>query len=355
MRTHSVQGRALAVIGAVVAGAALAFGGGAAVAQQQDFSNVVIDAVKVTDNIYMLVGAGGNTTIQFGPEGVLVVDTSFAPMSDKILAEIKKLSSQPIRYVVDTHVHGDHIGGNAAIAKAGRTRAGGNVVGDLGSGATNQAAIIAHENVLTRLSAPPAQGQEQVAFENWPTETYIGRKKEMIFNNEAVQIIHEEAAHTDGDSLVVFRRNDVIATGDLFTTTMYPLIDEANGGTINGYINALNAILDLTVPSNVNEGGTMVIPGHGRLSDEQDVIEYRDMATIVRDRIREYVKRGMTLEQVKAKKPTLDWDRRYGDGFVKPDAFVEVIYKQMAAEKAASSPAPAARGKAQNKSKGNGE
>jgi glyoxylase-like metal-dependent hydrolase (beta-lactamase superfamily II) len=265
-------------------------------------------------------------------------------MAPKILAEIKKLSNQPIRYVVDTHVHGDHIGGNEPIAKAGRTRAGGNVVGDLGAGATSQAAIIAHENVLTRLSTP--QGQNPVPYNLLPTETYIGSKKEMIFNNEAVQILHEEAAHTDGDSMVMFRRNDVLATGDLFTTVMYPFIDDANGGTINGYVNALNAILDLAVFNNVNEGGTMIIPGHGRLSDKQDVIEYRDMVTIVRDRIREYVKRGFTLEQVKAKKPTLDWDRRYGDGFIKPDAFVDVIYKQMAAEKAAAAPAkPAARGK----------
>jgi len=322
---------------------------GAAAAPQQNFDNVQIDAVKVTDNIYMLVGAGGNVTVQFGPEGVLVVDTSYGPMSAKILAEIKKLSSLPIRYVVNTHVHGDHVGGNEPIAKAGRTRAGGNVVGDLGSGATAQAAVIAHENVLNRMSMP-APGQEGVPSAAWPTETFIGSKKEMIFNNEAIQIIHEEAAHTDGDSLVMFRRNDVISTGDLFTTVMYPFIDEANGGTINGYVNALNAILDLTVANNVNECGTMVIPGHGRLSDEQDVIEYRDMVTIVRDRIKEYVGRGMTLEQVKAKKPTLDWDRRYGDGFTKPEAFVEVVYKQMAADKAAAAPAkPAA------KAKGNGK
>jgi glyoxylase-like metal-dependent hydrolase (beta-lactamase superfamily II) len=317
---------------------------------QQDFSKVEIDAVKVTDNIYMLVGAGGNVTVQFGSEGVLVVDTSYGPMSAKILAVIKQLSSQPIRYVINTHVHGDHIGGNEPIAKAGRTRAGGNVVGDLGSGATAQAAVIAHENVLNRMSMPPP-GQSEVPSAAWPTETFIGTKKEMIFNNEAVQIIHEEAAHTDGDSLVMFRRNDVIATGDLFTTSMYPFIDADNGGTIDGYVNALNAILDLTVANNVNEGGTLVIPGHGRLSDEQDVIEYRDMVTIVRDRIKEYVSRGMTLEQVKAKKPTLDWDRRYGDGFIKPEAFVEVIYKQMAAAKAAAAPAkPAAA-----KTKGNGK
>jgi glyoxylase-like metal-dependent hydrolase (beta-lactamase superfamily II) len=358
--------RVLAMTGAVAVGAALAVTSGlaqqassaqqastaqqASSAQQQDFSQVVIDAVKVTDNIYMLVGAGGNVTVQFGSEGVLVVDTSYGPMSGKILTEIKKLSNQPIRYVINTHVHGDHIGGNEPIAKAGRTRAGGNVVGDLGSGATAQAAVIAHENVLNRMSMPAPDRRACLLPPGRP-ETFIGRKKEMIFNDEAVQIIHEEAAHTDGDSVVMFRRNDVLATGDLFTTVMYPFIDDANGGTINGYVNALNAILDLTVASNVNEGGTMVIPGHGRLSDEQDVIEYRDMVTIVRDRIKEYVHRGMTLEQVKAKKPTLDWDRRYGDGFVKPEAFIEVVYKQLAAEKAAAAPAkPGA-----TKTKGNGK
>jgi len=203
--------------------------------------------------------------------------------------------------------------------------------------------VIAHENVLLRLSMP-AQGQPQVAFGAWPTETFANDKKELLFNDEAVQIIHEPSAHTDGDSLVFFRRSDVLATGDLYMTVMYPYIDEANGGTINGYINALNAILDLTVASNVNEGGTMVIPGHGRLSDEQDVIEFRDMATIVRDRIREYVKRGLTLEQVKEKKPTLDFDPRYGadNGFWTPANFIEVIYKQMVAEKAASTPRPPA-------------
>jgi glyoxylase-like metal-dependent hydrolase (beta-lactamase superfamily II) len=336
-----------AAAGAVLAGAAVAVLGAAinAGAQQQNFDAVQIDALKVRDNIYMLVGAGGNTTIQFGSEGVMVVDTSFAPMSTKIIDAIRAVTDRPIRYVVNTHIHGDHIGGNEAIAKAGRTRAGGNVVGDLGAGATSSAAIIAHENVLTRLSM--ATGAAAVPFGNWPTESFISKRKELRFNDEAVQIIHQPAAHTDGDSLVMFRRNDVIATGDLFTTTMFPFIDEANGGTINGYVNALNAILELTVASNVNEGGTMVIPGHGRLGDEQDVIEYRDMATIVRDRIREYVKRGMTLDQVKAKKPTLDWDARYGtpNGFWTPAQFVEVIYRQMAAEKAAAARTPAATGR----------
>jgi len=343
------------VAAAVVTGAALAVAG-RAVAQQQDFDKVVIDTVKVRDNVYMLVGAGGNTTVFTGDEGILVVDTQFAPLSTKILNAIRAISTGPIRYVVSTHMHGDHIGGNEAIAKAGRTRAGGNVVGDLGAGATSQATVIAHENVLTRLSAPPAAGQQAVPFGQWPTETFFGKKREFLFNGEAVQIIHEPKAHTDGDSVVFFRKSDVVATGDLFTTVMYPFIDVANGGSMNGYIDGLNAILDITVPSNVNEGGTMVIPGHGRLSDEQDVIEYRDMATIVRDRIKEYVKRGMTLEQVKAKKPTLDFDGRYGSdtGFWTTSMFIETIYKEMVALN--PPPAPASRGKGPTKNqKGSGE
>lgn len=333
------RGRLLIVAAAVAAGAAIAVGG-RAIAQQQDFDKVQMDVVQVRPNVYMIVGAGGNTTIQFGDEGVMVVDTQFPQVSAKLLAAIKSVTDAPIRYVVSTHVHGDHIGGNEAIAKAGRTRAGGNVVGDIGAAATATAGIIAHENVLKRLSVDPPAGQQPVPFGNFPTETFFGDKREFLFNGEAVQIIHEPDAHTDGDSLVFFRRSDVVATGDLFTTVMYPFIDTANGGTMNGYIKALNAILDITVASNVNEGGTMVVPGHGRLSDEQDVIEYRDMATIVRDRIREYVKRGMTLEQVKAKKPTFDFDPRYGSdtGFWTTSMFVETIYKEMVKE---NPPAPA--------------
>jgi glyoxylase-like metal-dependent hydrolase (beta-lactamase superfamily II) len=323
--------RAGAVALALVGGAAAALVNHA-VAQNQNFDAVMIDSVKVRDNVYMLVGAGGNITVAFGPDGALVVDTQFAPLAPKIIAAIRAVTEAPIRYIVNTHVHGDHTGGNEQLAKAGRFRAGGNVVGDIGSAATATAAIIAHENVLNRMStaagaaAPPASA--------WPTETFFGRKREFLFNGEAVQIIHQPAAHTDGDSVVFLRKSDVIATGDLFTTVMYPFIDAANGGTTTGYINALNAIIDITVPSNVNEGGTMVIPGHGRLSDEQDVIEYRDMLTIVRDRIREYVKRGMTIDQIKERKPTLDFDGRYGspNGFWTPAQFIEQIHKDMVAE-----------------------
>jgi glyoxylase-like metal-dependent hydrolase (beta-lactamase superfamily II) len=351
---HSRRGRLLLVVAAAFAGAAIA-AGGRAIAQQQDFDKVVMDLVQVRPNVYMIAGAGGNTTIQFGDEGVMVVDTQFPQVSAKLLAAIKSVTDAPIRYVVSTHVHGDHIGGNEAIAKAGRTRAGGNVVGDIGAAATSTAGIIAHENVLKRLSMDPPAGQQAVPFGNWPTETFFNNKREFLFNGEAVQIIHQPDAHTDGDSVVFFRKSDVVATGDLFTTVMYPFIDVANGGTINGYIKALNAIMDITVASNVNEGGTMVVPGHGRLSDEQDVIEYRDMATIVRDRIREYVKRELTLDQVKAKKPTLDFDPRYGSdtGFWTSSMFVETIYREMVKE---NPPAPKGNQRNRsNQSKGSGK
>jgi cyclase len=324
-------GAALAVLVGIQAGA-----------QGQNFDAVEVEILPVRGGVHMLVGAGGNTTVHVGEDGVMVVDTQFAPLSAKILAAVRSLSDKPIRYVVNTHLHGDHIGGNEALARAGRTRAGGNVVGDIGSAATDTARILAHENVLLRLAR--AEGPNAVPRGAWPTETFFDRKKEMIFNGEAVQVLHQPNAHTDGDVVVFFRRSDVVATGDLFTTVMYPFIDQANGGSINGYVDALNAILDLTVASNVNEGGTMVIPGHGRLSDEQDVIEYRDMVTIVRDRIREYVRRGMTLDEVKAARPTLDFDPRYGSdtGFWTTAMFIEAIYRDMTAERAHSGSAGAA-------------
>src|SRR5688500_19016505 len=339
----------IAAVGlAVIAGAALAVV--RAGAQQQDFDKIELDIQRVSGNVHMIVGAGGNTTVFTGPEGVLVVDTSFAPMSGKLLDAIRKLSDEPIRWVVNTHVHADHIGGNEAIAKAGRTRAGGNVVGDIGTAATSTARIIAHENVLSRLSMPQP-GQTPVSPAALPTDTFFNARRDMLFNDEVIQMFHQPNAHTDGDILIHFRKADVVTTGDLFTTVMYPFFEAANGGTVDGYIQTLTNLLAIAVPSNVNEGGTMVIPGHGRLSDEQDVIEYRDMLTIVRDRIREYVKRGMTLDQVKARKPTLDFDPRYGNdtGFWTTSMFIEVIYKQMLAANPPKTVKPATPSRRTNK------
>jgi glyoxylase-like metal-dependent hydrolase (beta-lactamase superfamily II) len=328
--------RLLAVVLAAAVGAAA--GVTRVLAQQQNLDTVQMDVQHVSGGVYMVVGAGGNTTLHIGDEGVMIVDTQYAPLSGKIIAEIRKLTELPIRWIVNTHMHGDHTGGNEPLAKAGRARVGGNVVGDLGQAAGATARIIAHENALNRMSQLQTKGE--LPFAALPTDTFFVARRDMLFNGEPVQMFHQPDAHTDGDILVHFRKSDVLATGDLFTTTMFPFIDEANGGTIDGYIGALNNILAITVASNVNEGGTMVVPGHGRLSDEQDVIEYRDMVTIVRDRIREYAKRGMTLDEVKAKRPTLDFDARYGDdtGFWTTSMFIDVVYKQMAAAHAPKPP-----------------
>jgi glyoxylase-like metal-dependent hydrolase (beta-lactamase superfamily II) len=261
---------------------------------------------------------------------MLVVDTKLAAGAEPLLAALRKISNAPIRYVVNTHHHGDHVGGNAVIAPAGSTIAGGNVSGTIGD-ASKGAAVIAQENVLTRMVA----AMPQPPFAAWPTDTFIDGHKDVYFNGEAVQILHQPKAHTDSDSIVFFRKSDVIATGDVFTTTGYPLLLAADGGSIQGVIAALNRIIDLTVPAEKQEGGTMVIPGHGRLADEADVVEYRDMLTIIRDRVKAMVAMRMTLQQVQAAQPTRDYDARYGatTGFWTTAQFVEAVYRNLMEEK----------------------
>jgi cyclase len=312
-------------------------GRGAPAAQNQERprndENVGVHVLPVQGGVYMLVvdGAGGpavNVTVQVGDDGILLVDTAAAPVSAKLLAEVRKLSNKPIRYIINTHAHPDHVGGNEALAKAGATIAGGNVGADVPPGAT----IIAHENVLNRMSAPTGT---QAPFPNgaWPTDTYFTKQKEIYFNNEAVVVMHQPSAHTDGDSIVYFRRSDVVSTGDVFVTTSYPVIDRPLGGSLTGVITSLNVLLDIAIPRDKQEGGTYLIPGHGRLSDEADLLEYRDMLTIIRDRIDDLVKKGRTLEQVKAAAPTLDYDARYGPttGAWTKDMFLESVYNELKA------------------------
>ena len=289
--------------------------------------------LKVQGNVYLISGAGGNIAVQTGDQGVLVVDTGLAAMSDKVVAAIKKLSDKPIQYIINTHVHADHTGGNEAVRKSGLTYVGANVTGNLTDAGVG-AQIWAQDNVLKRMSAPTGV-QAPAPFGSWPTETYISGRKQIFFNGEPIEIIHQPAAHTDGDSLVIFRRSDVVVTGDIFVTTSFPFIDLERGGSIQGEVDALNNIMEIAIPGLQDEGGTYIIPGHGRICDQPDLLEYRDMVTIIRDRVQAAVKKGMTLQQVKAARLTHDYDGRYGakSGPGTGDAFVESIYRSLTEKK----------------------
>jgi cyclase len=307
--------------------------------QAQSPSDGEVHVLPVQGNVYMLVGTGGNIAVQIGDEGVLVVDTGITSMSDKILAAIKKLSDKPIRYIINTSFDLDHTGGNEAISKAGSTTRGG------------AADVLAHENVLNRMSAPAGKESPTPAAA-WPTDTYFPEEKDIFFNEEAVMMYHDTAAHTDGDTIVFFRRSDVVVAGDIFVTTGYPVIESQNGGSVQGVINGLNRILDITVPKHEQEGGTYVIPGHGHVCDESEVLEYRDMVTIVKERIEDMARRGMTVDQVKAAKPTLDYDLHYGadTGPWTTAMFIEAVYRDVTRPPKPTGVA-AAKGRAQEKGK----
>jgi len=303
-------------------------------AQHPNFEKTAIQVLPVQGNVYLLASPLGNVTVQVGKTGVLLVDTSYPEMTGKLLAAIRKLSDKPVRYIINTHVHADHTGGNENFAKAFGSATEVSVVNTPGSTATQTVQIYAHDNVLARMTKPDS-GHAAAPDTAWPTETFIGNQKELYFNGEAVLMSHEPAAHTDGDTIVYFRGSDVIAAGDIFITTGYPVIDLERGGSLQGIIDGLNHILDIAVPAHHEEGGTYVIPGHGRICDEFDVLEYRDMVTIIRDRIQTMIKKGMTLEQVKAARPTLDYDPQYGadTGSWTTDKFVEAAYRSLTARK----------------------
>ncbi len=291
-----------------------------------------IQVLHVQGDVYMLAGPAGNTVVQAGDGGVLVVDTQSGAAADQLFAAIRTISPKPIHYIINTSVRDDRIGGNATLARLGPTRPNRNPVqAGLGGNVDGKTTILAHETVSNRMidnkAIPPAA---------WPTETFFGDDTEIFFNSEGIQVLHQPAAGTDGDVIVFFRRSDVIATGDLFDTTMYPVIDAQRGGSINGIVAAMNRIVDLAIPDRkVQEGGTMIVPGHGRLCDQQDAIEYRDMLTIIRDRVQYMIGKGRTLDEIKAAKPTLDFDARYGrsSGPWTTDMFIDQIYKDLSKKK----------------------
>jgi cyclase len=306
---------------------------GAVAGAQQPFDSAqgrppALETLRVANNVYAIFGAGGNVTVQTGGDGVLVVDSGMTASVDALLTEVRKLSAAPIRFLINTHAHPDHVGGNIAFSRAA-------------TDPMQPLNIMAHERVLSRMTAAlPAfqQGQTTGGAERLrglPIDEYFTATKDLRFNNEAVVLYHEANAHTDGDTVVLFRGSDVVSAGDIFTPDAYPFIDVANGGTVQGEIAALNHILQLTVPGHTQEGGTYVVPGHGRLCDEADVVEFRDMIVIVRDRVRDMMKKNMTFEQIKAARPTRDYDPAYVTpaSFVKADQFVEAVYRGLNANK----------------------
>lgn len=279
-----------------------------------------IHVLPVQGNIYMFSGDGGNTTVQVGEDGVLLVDTPYGDAAAKIMSEIRKLNRGPVRFIINTSM--DHVRGNAELSKM------------ISQDPTRPLAIIAHENVLNRLTMPVTGSVTPPPQFGLPTDEYFTKFKDLHFNREAVIIYHESNAHTDGDSVVLFRGSDVVSTGDIFTPEEYPAIDLEHGGSIDGEIAALNHVLELTVPAHTQEGGTYVVPGHGHLCDEADVVEYRDMIVIVRDRIQDLIKKGRNLSQVNEAQPTLDYDGRFkkDDGLpdtsnTTRDAFVLAVYR----------------------------
>ncbi len=285
-----------------------------------------IRVLPLRNNVYMLVGDGGNIVVQVGDEGAFVVDTGTGALADKTIAEINKLSDTPIQFIANTGFRQDHTGGNVKLRASGLDPSiqgsfFSNQFADAGQGAT----IIAHQNTQNHMDAlkMPADGI--------PSDTYLEERRRKFHNGDSIEMFWEPNAVTDGDSIVHFRRADVIVTGDIFTTTQYPFIDLKNGGSVQGEIKALNNILDRTVYEHEEDGGTIVVPGHGYVSNEHEVLEYRDMVVIVRDRVRDMINKGATLEQVKAARLTADYDTRFGKstGPWTTDMFVEAVYTSL--------------------------
>jgi cyclase len=295
--------------------------------QQPSTTTAGIESIQIRPNVYVIFGAGSNVTVHVGVDGLIVVDSGSTEKAGALLDVIKALSSQPIRLVINTSADMDHVGGNAIIGGAGI----GLSPDPFGNG--NHATVLAHENVLLRLSAPGANGAES-AFPTrmLPNDTFTSKYRSMYVNDEAVQVIRQTQAHSDSDVMVLFRKADVMVTGDVIDLRHFPVIDSAKGGSIQGELEALNRLLTELVVPNVplvlKPGGTLVVPGHGYVSDYGEVVEYRDMITVIRDTVQELIDKGLTLELVKAANPTKGYRGRYGfdTGQWTTDMFVEAVY-----------------------------
>ena len=326
------KGWAFAVLGLLVCGASIS--------QAAELDSGGLDVVRVRPNFYMIAGAGGNIGVEIGSDGVVLADAGSAAASPQVLAALRKITELPIRYIINTSAEADHVGGNGNLSKAGLTIFT-NLIGNAAMAAamTNGggASIMAHDSVLRRMSAPTGK-TAAYPVADWPNEAFFQKRKAIRMNDEAIEVLYQPAAHSDADSMVFFRGSDVVVAGDVLDTTRFPFIDLANGGSIQGEIDALNRLIELAVPPApfiYKEVGTYVIPGHGRSCEQQDVVDYRDMVVVVRDVVAELMKQGKTLEQIKEASPALPYERQYGSstGDWTTNAFVEAVYKSLSTKK----------------------
>lgn len=283
-----------------------------------------VELLPVQGSVFLIsTGKGSNIAAQIDDQGVILVDAGRPDVSDEVLARIRKLTDRPIRAIINTTTDMDHIGGNGRLARTGTPL----YAGSLGSTNAPQAQIFAHEQALRQISAPTGR-PSPVPSALWPSDTFVGEKEKVFFNHEPIELQHAPG-HTAGDVIVWFRRSDVIATGDAYSTTSYPQFDRSRGGTMQGVLDVLNHVIDVAVAEFNQQGGTRIIPGHGRISNQSDVVEYRDMATIVRDRVRDAIRGGRSLEQIKAAKITFEYDGVYSNPGYTGDMFVEAIYNDL--------------------------
>jgi glyoxylase-like metal-dependent hydrolase (beta-lactamase superfamily II) len=300
----------------------------APLAQRAADADAALEVLPVQGGVHLIGTERGNVTVHVSEEGVLLVDSGAAADTDAILAAVRRISPEPIRFIINTSSAAEHVAGNAALAAAGENLS--RPVGAEAALRPRGASILAHEHVLGRMSAE-SNAPGALPFAAWPTETYFTARRTLSFGAEPIEIIHAPGAHSDGDSIVFFRKADVISAGDIIDMTRYPVIDVRRGGTIQGTVDALNRIIELTIPRFNQMGGTRVVPGRGRITDEADVVEYRDMMTIIRDRIAGLVARGAPVEEVIAARPTLDYDGLYGAaaGPWTTRSFVEAVYRSL--------------------------
>lgn len=297
-----------------------------------------LDVIQVRPNFYMIAGAGGNIGVDIGSDGVVLVNAGTEGASEQVLAALHKITPLPIRYIIDTNADADFVGGNGKLAKAGKTIFT-NVLGNpaLAEAMTNggAAAILAHDSVLQRMSAPTGK-TAPFPDDALPTEAFYPNRYTLRMNGEGIIVTHEPGAHSNADSFVLFRGSDVVVAGDIMDKTRFPVIDTANGGSIQGEIDALNKLIELAIPPTpfIYSGpGTYVIPGHGRLCEQMEVVDYRDMVVVVRDVVADMIKQGKTLDQIKAAHPAEPFETQYGREPGSTDQFIEAIYKGLTEKK----------------------